>query len=281
MISFIGAGKVGVALGLYFKEKGFEIGGYYSRTYQHTQRAAKSTGSEAYSSIAELLRHSSMVWITASDDALPLLAEEISRLEIPQQIEAFIHTSGVHSTKVLQPINDAGFNTYSAHPLMAFAKAEESVEALSSAYFSIETSTKEKTDSDNCLTRLIEKTGNNILYIDTNKKELYHCAATVLSNYMVTLLNMSYEMFAESGMSKSEIKEATAPLLKSTLNNINQNELMSDALTGPIKRGDSTTIAKHLKALHKFMPSKKRVYTELGKETMDMLQDYKLKDILT
>lgn len=281
MISFIGAGKVGVALGLYFKEKGFDIGGYYSRTYEHAQRAAKSTESEVYTNIAELMQNSSMVWITASDDALSQLAEEISQLEIPQQIKAFIHTSGVHSTKVLEPISNAGFNTYSAHPLMAFAKAEESVEALNSAYFSIETaSTEEKTDNDNCLTRLFQETGNNILYIDTNKKELYHCAAVVLSNYMVTLLNMSYEMFAESGMSKREIKAATAPLLKSTLNNIHQNELMSDALTGPIKRGDSTTIAKHLEVLQKFMPNKKSVYTALGKETMDMLQDYKLKDVL-
>ena len=90
---------------------------------------------------------------------------------------------------------------------------------------------------------------------------------------------MSYEMFAESGMSKSEIKAATAPLLKSTLSNIQDNEFMSHALTGPIKRGDSNTIAKHLEALQKFMPDKKEVYTALGKETMNMLQDNKLKEL--
>ena len=50
---------------------------------------------------------------------------------------------------------------------------------------------------------------------------------------MVTLLNLSYEMFAETGMSKEDIKEATAPLLQSTLKNINENKKMSDALTEP------------------------------------------------
>ena len=280
MISFIGAGKVGLALGLYFKEKGFDIAGYYSRTYSHAKDAAKSTGSKAYDSITELLTHSTMVWITASDDALLPLAEEIAQLAVPPHIEAFIHTSGVHSTDVLKPISKAGFNTYSAHPLMAFAKAEKSVETLNKVYFSIETLASEKElNSDNCLTRFFKKTGNPILSIDTNKKELYHCAAAVLSNYMVTLLNMSYEMFAESGMSKSEIKAATAPLLKSTLSNIQNNEFMSDALTGPIKRGDSNTIAKHLEALQKFMPNKKEVYTALGKETMSMLQDNRLKEL--
>ncbi len=98
---------------------------------------------------------------------------------------------------------------------------------------------------------------------------------------MVTLLNLSYEMFAETGMSKEDIKEATAPLLQSTLKNINENKKMSDALTGAIKRGDTTTVIKHLEALEKYMPSKTTLYKELGKETMEMLQDYKLKEILS
>ncbi|NLA63403.1 MAG: DUF2520 domain-containing protein [Bacteroidales bacterium] len=280
MISFIGAGKVGLALGLYFKQKGLKIGGYYSRTYQHAQVAANKTDSKAFVSIEELMEGSTMVWITASDDALSLLADQIAQLDIPQHIEVFVHTSGVHSTKVLQPIKDKGFSTYSAHPLMAFADAKESMEQLNSVYFSIETPAEVQPESDNCLTRLFEKTDNDTLQIDSNKKELYHCAASVLSNYMVTLLNMAYELFAESGMSKSEIKEATAPLLASTLNNISNNENMSDALTGAIKRGDATTVAKHLEALEKYMPDKKAVYTELGKATMTMLQDYKLKDML-
>ncbi len=280
MISFIGAGKVGLALGLYFKQKGLKIGGYYSRTYKHAQAAANKTDTKAFASIKELIEHSTMVWITTSDDALSLLANQIAQLEIPQQIEAFVHTSGVHSTKVLQPINDKGFHTYSAHPLMAFADAEKSVEQLNSTYFSIETPTEEQAESNNCLTSLFEKTANNTLQIDSNKKELYHCAASVLSNYMVTLLNMAYELFAESGMSKSEIKRATAPLLASTLNNININENMSDALTGAIKRGDASTVAKHIEALESYMPNKKATYIELGKATMAMLQDYQLKDML-
>ena len=113
MISFIGAGKVGSALGLYFKQKGLEVGGYYSRTYEHAEHAALLSDTVAYSSIAELMSNSKMVWITASDDALPVLAMEIAQLDIPpQQIKAFVHTSGVHSTMVLQPIKDAGFPIY-------------------------------------------------------------------------------------------------------------------------------------------------------------------------
>ncbi|MFA6863015.1 MAG: Rossmann-like and DUF2520 domain-containing protein [Dysgonamonadaceae bacterium] len=277
MISFIGAGKVGTALSLYFKQKGLQIGGFYSRTHSHALDACKLTGSTAFSSISELLKDSSMVWITVSDDSLETVAKEIAQLDIPAHIKAFIHTSGVHSNKALQSIQEKGFATYSAHPLMAFGKANESAKQLSDIYFSLETSSETK---DDYLLRFFKKTENSVLRIDTDKKELYHCAASVLSNYLVTLLNLAYEMFAESGMTKNEIKEATAPLLQSTLANIAKNDEMKNALTGAIKRGDRKTVVKHLDVLKEVMPNKIILYKELGKETMDMLQDYRLKDLL-
>lgn len=311
MISFIGAGKVGSALGLYFKQKGMEIGGYYSRTYANAERAAMLTGSAAYASMEELLSNSKMVWITVSDDALPVLAGEIAQLDIPADIEAFVHTSGVHSRGVLQPLEEVGFKTYCAHPLMAFGEAMESAVQLSSAYFTvdgqlsgvlgselnsmtdreIEVTTVHKGllrndsgdddgDSNKYLIGFLNKLGNQTLQIDMGKKELYHGAASVLSNYLVTLLNVAYEMFAMAGMTRGEIKKATAPLLNSTLKNIEENEHMSNALTGAIKRGDGSTVAKHLVALQQNMPNKIELYKALGRETMAMLGDDRLKDML-
>ncbi len=282
MISFVGAGKVGTALGVYFKQKGCHIAGYYSRTYQHAIAASRLTHSEAFTTIEDLLQRSSMVWITVTDDALETVANEIAEMDIPPHVKAFIHTSGVHSSEILSSIHKKGFATYSLHPLMAFGTVDESVEQLRDAYFSVESVTnsspegKEKSIIDN----LFATIGNKTLTINSDKKELYHCAATVLSNYMVTLLNVAYEMFEESGMSKSEIKKATAPLLRSTLMNVEAHDKMSDALTGPIKRGDKTTVVKHLEALGKYMPSKTALYRELGKETMEMIDDERLKDML-
>lgn len=281
MISFIGAGKVGSALGLYFKQKGLEVAGYYSRTYNHAEHAAKLTGTKTYSNIGELMNNSTMVWITASDDALPQLAKEIAQMDIPQHIKAFVHVSGVHSTAILQPIKDAGFPIYCAHPLMAFGESNESAQQLSDAYFTWDSSMDEmESMNENFISTFLAQLGNQTLHIDTKKKELYHCAASVLSNYLVTLLNLAYDMFAESGMSKSEIKRATTPLLKSTLKNIAENEHMSDALTGAIKRGDASTVAKHLETLQQNMPNKLTIYKALGRETMAMLQDDRLKNLL-
>ena len=282
MISFIGAGKVGTALGVYFKQRGCEIAGYYSRTTQHAETASRLTNSEAFDDIQKLLQRSSMVWITVTDDALEAVANEIATMDIHQNIKAFIHTSGVHSSKILSSIHKKGFATYSLHPLMAFGTVNESVDQLLNAYFSLESVANSSFEDNNksLLDNLLSTIGNKTLTINTDKKELYHCAASVLSNYLVTLLNVAYEMFEEAGMSKSEIKKATAPLLRSTLMNVEAHKNMGDALTGPIKRGDKTTIKKHLEALVNYMPSKTVLYRELGKETMKMLNDDRLKDVL-
>lgn len=282
MISFIGAGKVGTALGVYFKQKGCEIAGYYSRTLQHAETASRLTNSEAFTTIEDLLQRSSMVWITVTDDALETVANKIAEMEIPPHVKAFIHTSGVHSSEILSSIHKKGFATYSLHPLMAFGSVNENVEQLRNAYFSLESVANAPSEEINntVINNLLATIGNKTLSINSDKKELYHCAASVLSNYLVTLLNVAYEMFEESGMSKSEIKKATAPLLHSTLMNVKTHENMSEALTGPLKRGDKITVIKHLEALSNYMPSKTALYRELGKETMKMLNDERLKYIL-
>lgn len=278
MISFIGAGKVGSALGLYFKQKGFNIGGYYSRTSKHAHKASKLTRSKVYTDIKELLENSSMVWITVSDDALQVVSETVARCKIPQHIKAFVHTSGVHSFKILDAIEDLGFSTYCAHPLMAFGTTSDSIHQLEHAYFSIDGI--DNSENRDYLKDFFNKIGNNTIFIDSDKKELYHCAASVLSNYLVTLLHIAYEMFANSGMKEHDIKKATEPLLKSTLENIGKHNKMKDALTGAIKRGDSTTILKHLEILKKEMPDKIDFYKLMGRETMLMIEEFKLKKLL-
>ena len=57
-IGFIGAGKVGTALGLYFKSHGLDISGYYSRTPASSVKAARLTGSKDFTAPEDLARSS-------------------------------------------------------------------------------------------------------------------------------------------------------------------------------------------------------------------------------
>jgi len=55
--------------------------------------------------------------------------------------------------------------------------------------------------------------------------------------------------------------------LEGTLNNI-ENAGIPQALTGPIARGDTETVKKHIAALQKEAPDALSVYCELGLQTI-------------
>lgn len=266
-IAFIGAGKVSTALGLYFKSKGFEIQGYFSRNFESAQQTARQTKSLAYQSIEKLISDSDMIWITTPDDQIESVVRQISTHSISQKNNKLIlHASGVHSAAILAPLKEMGYQTACAHPLLAFSNPISAQEKLKEVWFTIE-----KTDEENrLLIDLLTGCGNKFLFIDSDKKALYHAAACVLSNYLVTLLNASYEIFEKTGIPKNDVQKATAPLLESVIDNL-KNKSCKEALTGPIKRNDKNTIRMHMESLNAFMPQMTELYTLLGKETMKML----------
>lgn len=272
-ISFIGAGKVATALGIYLKQKGFEVSGYASQNAASAERAAIITKSKAFANLSELLENSNVIWITTPDDKIESVAKQIASTPISNVNEKLIvHASGVHTAKILSSAREKGYQTAAAHPLLAFSNSEDAAQMLNEAWFAVE-------ETSPIISNILHKCGNNKFNIEGNKKTLYHAAACVLSNYMVTLMDASQQMLAHTGLSKEDATSATMPLLESVVKNM-QGKSSKDALTGPIKRGDATTVSMHISSLHEEMPEMVELYKMMGKLTMQMINDYKLKDIL-
>ncbi len=276
MVAFVGAGKVAVALGLYFKTRGIEMTGYYSRNHDHAGEAARITGTRAFTSLEQLTESGQMIWITTTDDAIEEVACQIARLDIkPNKHKMFLHASGVHSASILHSLKEKGFTVCSAHPLLSFSTDIPSTEQLRNTWFSIETDEGEQNE----LVDFFKQTGNPVLRIDNRQKTLYHTACCILSNYLVTLADLSFGVFEKAGIEKEAIREATVPLMLSVLENI-KNYDGKNALTGPLKRGDKNTIKLHLESLQKNSPEFVEIYKVLGRQTMKMLDDYRLSEIL-
>lgn len=272
-ISFIGAGKVSTALGLYFKEKGFEIAGYLSRSEASTQKAAFKTDSQSFTDLFELLENSNVIWITTPDDQIETVASQIATILVSDKNEKLIlHASGVHDLTVLNAAKRAGYQTATAHPLLAFGNLQEATEMLADTWFGIE-------DENDKISKILNLCGNHTFRLDKEQKVLYHAAACVLSNYMVTLTDVAEKIFEASGLPAESIENAVQPLLESVVRNIRRSGTQN-ALTGPIKRGDANTVEMHLDALQQYSPEITVLYKLLGRQTMQMINDYKLKDIL-
>ena len=118
-IGFIGAGKVGVTLGAYFKENGRRVVGYASRLFSDAKEAAKITGTHAYSSISQLVADCDMIWISTQDGQIASVWNALRKSDIAGRI--ICHTSGSVSSDVFAGISERGVWGYSVHPMFAFA----------------------------------------------------------------------------------------------------------------------------------------------------------------
>ncbi len=259
-IGFIGAGTVGTALATRLSQKGARITAASSRRLTSAERLASSLPHcHACSSPQEVADVAELIFITTPDDAIAEVANEVHW----HPGESVVHCSGAHSLDILKPANQAGANVGSFHPLQTFADINQAVENLPGSTFAIEA-------EEPLLSTLKELTSlldGNWIELKPGDKVVYHAAAVFACNYMVTLVELATDLWQTFGVPQKEATKALIPLLRGTVNNIN-NIGLPDCLTGPISRGDLSTISKHLTALKDKNPSLLAAYKQLGLHTI-------------
>lgn len=265
-IGFIGAGKVGMALGLYLLKNGFNITGYYSRSVASAKKAALLTSCRAYKTLEDLPRDSDLIFITVNDDQIERVDKDLAATTSINKRHIIAHTSGAHGSDLLKELKGVGCSVYSIHPLQSFSEPERTVIQLDTTVFTLE--------GDNNKLEIIKnifiKTHNRYFVINKELKPLYHAGACIASNYLVTLMNFAFDYFEEAGINRKDIFTAIAPLIYGTLDNIS-NIGTIQALTGPLVRKDVKTIDSHIQTIEQYLPETLDFYKYLGLETLHMV----------
>ena len=60
---------------------------------------------------------------------------------------------------------------------------------------------------------LFEQMGNRVLRIASDKKVLYHCSASLVSNFMIGLYQMGLDCMEECGLTREEAEHLFRPLI--------------------------------------------------------------------
>jgi predicted short-subunit dehydrogenase-like oxidoreductase (DUF2520 family) len=96
--------------------------------------------------------------------------------------------------------------------------------------------------------RLAGQLGARTIEIPPGKKPAYHAAAVISSNFPVVLASLATHLLRDIGVAEASAHQAVESLMSGAMSNMRQS-LPDDALTGPVVRGDTETVAKHLRAL--------------------------------
>lgn len=263
-IGIIGAGTVGSALAIRLAESGSTIAAVSSRTLAHAENLANSiSGCRAVSSAQKVADSCDIIFITTPDSVIP----EIAKIIQWHTGQSVIHCSGADSAAVLEPARLMGAAVGVFHPLQTFAAVPQAIANLPGSTFAIEAEEPLLTT----LKAMAEALKCRWVVLKAEDKAVYHAAAVIASNYLVTLVKLADDLWQTFGIPREQATQALLPLLKGTLANI-ESVGIPQALTGPIARGDVATVKKHISVLQKEAPDALSTYCELGLQTIPLAQ---------
>ncbi len=271
-IGFIGAGKVGTALASLWHAQGADVAAVSGRTLRSGLDMARAAGLDPSTAQDRVrtLRSADLVFLTVPDDAIGPLCREIAEQGGWRAGQGVVHCSGALPSDVLQPAREAGARVASFHPLQAFANLQAALEHLPGSTFALEGDP----DLVAQLDMLVEALDGTAIHLKSEEKTIYHAAATIASNYTVTLAALASDLLMQEGIAP-DINTALRyllPLLKGTVNNLDTLGLPG-ALTGPLARGDAGTVARHIKALEECAPDLASLYRHLARLTLPLAQE--------
>ena len=259
-LGFIGAGTVGTALAVRFSNKGYPIKAVTSRSITSAERLSKEVaGCEVVHSAQAVADVAGLVFVTTPDDVIASVVKPIKW----HSGQSVVHCSGAGSLDILEPARLMGAQVGGFHPLQTFASVSYAIENISGSTFALEA----EEPLLSTLKELAIALEGYWVRLKAEDKVLYHAAAVMACNYMVTLVKLATDMWKVFGVDTPEASRALVPLLKGTVGNI-ANVGLPNCLTGPLARGDVGTIKKHLNALKESAPALLPMYCALGLETI-------------
>ncbi|WP_428623053.1 DUF2520 domain-containing protein, partial [Sedimenticola sp.] len=81
--------------------------------------------------------------------------------------------------------------------------------------------------------------------------------------------SIAVTLLEQIGIDRQAGLKAILPLIAGSVENLSHSGL-PQALTGPISRGDTATIARHIDSLGNIPPAYQAIYRMLGKETVEL-----------
>jgi len=259
-LGFIGAGTVGTALAIRLSNKGYPVVAVSSRSQTSAKSLAQAVnGCQAFENNQGVADAAELVFITTPDDAIASVASEVKW----HSGQSVVHCSGADSTEILEPANRLGAHVGVFHPLQTFANVRQAVENMPGSTFTLEA----EEPLLNTLKDMATALDGYWVELKASDKVIYHVAAVIACNYLVTLIKLATDLWQTFSVPPHQATQALLPLLRGTIANIDTVGIPK-CLTGPIARGDTGTIKKHLDALRKSAPTILSTYRELGLQTI-------------
>ena len=171
-----------------------------------------------------------------------------------------VHCSGRNGVKVLAPAQAQGALPLALHPAMTLTGTSLDADRLSGAPFAVTSAQPLRMAAE----ALVVEMGGEPIWIPEEARPVYHAALAHSANHLITLVASGMEMLTEAGVDTPG--RLLTPLLQASLDNALR--MGYHALTGPVVRGDASTVAAHVAVLADD-PQLRAAYIAMARLTAD------------
>ena len=208
-----------------------------------------------------------LIILAVPDDEIEPCSAQLS-MHLKQNTDTFIiHCSGALGKDILQSCKNKGARIAAIHPFQTFFGQVN----LQGIPWSIDA---DEENQSLCNSFIEQVKGVPIVLSDDilRDKSLYHIAAVISSNFLVVLTQLASDLCKTADIDPSILLPLIMKTsLQNALHSLENNQPPIEALTGPIKRGDTQTINKHISVLE-YNSDILKIYTALTNYALHSLE---------
>ncbi len=250
--ALLGCGKAGLSVALALKGAGWTVAGCDSRSDASAALGAQWLTCPRLRIPSELPAGVPLM-VGAPEQALSEVDRTVAAGDPHLRGRVIFHLSGALPSRVLTRCRLKGAHVGSLHPLMVLPDPLAGALALRSTTFSVEG----RPEAVAVLRAMAMSLSGRCFAISPRGKVLYHAAGVTAANHLVALLWESQQLLARAGASGADAAPAFQALVELTVKNVFAAGPVQ-SITGPVERGDLTTVKDHLSALKRWPESRER-----------------------
>lgn len=266
----VGSGPVATALAGGLRLGGVPVLGLWARSPARARAAGAAAGVAVFSAAPpDLLLEADAVILAVRDEAITAVAEKLVATGLITRKHTLLHCSGAQpAEQAFASVRDRVGGVAAMHPLRAIADPKQVMRDLPGTVFGIEGDERGIAVAH----RLVTAIGGRALELSRAQMAAYHAAAAVASNYLVALVEGAAAILGSVGIDREAAVGALLPLVHGTVANL-QEKGLPDGLTGPIRRGDRETVARHLSVIDALPGDLGQLYRVLGHRTVALARE--------
>jgi predicted short-subunit dehydrogenase-like oxidoreductase (DUF2520 family) len=254
-IAIVGPGRLGSALAIELSRAGYAITELvYAKPKKSQPLARKVRARASFHDNAFL--DAELVWFCVPDREIAAAARALFA-KVEWRGKVAFHSSGALPSSELDVLRRGGASVAAVHPMMTFVRG--TVPSLRGVPFALEGDS----GAVRIAQRIARDLGGDSFKIRAKDKVAYHAWGAFASPLLVALLVSAEQVARAAGLAPTDARRKMLPILKQTIENYGRLG-PAGAISGPLVRGDTEVVRKHLQVLQS-IPGAKDVYLALSR----------------